>query len=138
MQGTKLQAKLDTLLASKQITAWYWGHEHQCILYEPHDKWGLTARCLGNSGIPEPRKDEVRNARIEGSKGAMTWRRLEQVADKPSVPRCIALDGPNEYVVGRQEDFVPHAYMTLQFNGSTLTERIFLPDGTLLYGNSIR
>src|SRR5688500_18192636 len=58
-QGDKLKARLDRLLASKRITAWYWAHEHQCVLYDKHPQWGLVARCLGNGGIPEIRKKEV-------------------------------------------------------------------------------
>lgn len=136
-QGEKLQPKLDKLLTSKQITAWYWGHEHQCVLYDKHASWGLVARCLGNGGIPEPRKREVRQAHAERSESYIAWRRLEPDAKKPWAPRCLALDGPNPDVKGREDDFVPHAYMTLEFKGDALTERVFLPDGTKIFEGSV-
>ena len=77
-QGTNLKTKLDGLLSGKRITAWYWGHEHQCVLYDKHTDWGLFARCLGNGGIPEARKREVRDAPTERSESYVTWKRLER------------------------------------------------------------
>ena len=137
-QGDKLVAKLQTLLTTRQITAWYWGHEHQCVLYDKHPDWGLIARCLGNGGIPEPRKREVRNAPPERSASYITWKRLEADPQrKPWSPRCLILDGPNPDVKGREDDFVPHSYMTLRFDGPRLTERVLLPDGTAIFEQTI-
>ena len=136
-QGDKLQPKLARLLTSKRITAWYWGHEHQCVLYEKHPEWGLVARCLGNGGIPEVRKKEVRQAAEHRKIGNVTWRVLEPVAAKPWAPRSLALDGPNPDIKGRENDFVPHAYMTLTLEGAKLHERVLLPNGTEIYKNTI-
>ena len=41
-QGPKLQKALRHLLEGRVVTAWYWGHEHQCILYDKHEPWGLS------------------------------------------------------------------------------------------------
>jgi Calcineurin-like phosphoesterase len=136
-QGDRLKPKLDTLLTGKKITAWYWGHEHQCIVYDQHPTWGLVARCLGNGGIPEPRNRNVRNAKIEKTAGSVTWRCLEIDPQKPWAPRALVLDGCNPYVTGREDDFGPHGYMTLHFDGPTLKERVFLPDGTKIFENTI-
>jgi hypothetical protein len=136
-QGTGLKAKLDALLAGRTITAWYWGHEHQCVLYDKHADWGLFARCLGNGGIPEARKREVRSAPTERTDSYVTWKRLEVNPEKPWSPRCLALDGPNPDIKGRENDFVPHAYMTLHFDGPKLTERVLLPDGTKIFEHTI-
>ena len=38
---------------------------------------------------------------------------------------------------GREDDFVPHAYMTLQFKGKELIERVLIPDGTKIHENTI-
>jgi len=137
-QGDKLEAKLRGLLERKRITAWYWGHEHQCVLYDRHPTWNLVARCLGNGGIPEPRKKEVLQAATEITKGPVTWKRIGASADKPWAPSCLALDGPNPDVKGRENDFVPHSYMTLHFEGAVLKERVQLPDGTLIFENEIQ
>jgi len=49
------------------------------------------------------------------------------------------LDGPNMDMDGKddQEKFVPHGFMTLDFSGPALVERILLSNGTELYTNTI-
>jgi len=138
-QGDKLKPKLDALLRTRQITAWYWGHEHQCVIYDPHPDWGFSARCLGNGGIPEARDNTVKQAPVASAASYITWRRLEaDPQNKPGAPGCIAIDGPNPDVKGREEDFIPHSYMTLDFNGPVLTERVLLPDGTIIFEHELR
>jgi len=138
-QGPKLQTALKSLLEAKAITAWYWGHEHQCVVYDAHPKWGLLGRCLGNGGIPEARKPDVTAAPADPAHpgaGGCTWRRLEATADSPG---CIALDGDNMDMQKKsdQKKFAPHGFMTLDFEKDRLTERVFLSDGTELYKKSI-
>lgn len=36
-------------LASK-VTAWYWGHEHLCVVYKPYK--GINGRCVGHGCFP--------------------------------------------------------------------------------------
>jgi len=133
-QGPKLQQALRHLLESQTITAWYWGHEHQCVVYDRHPQYGLLGRCLGNGGIPEVRKSEVKDAPTERAVGTIMWKRMTQTADSPS---CLVLDGPNNDIKGEEQKFVPHGFMTLELNGPTLTERVLLSDGTELYRNQI-
>jgi hypothetical protein len=133
-QGPKLQKALAALLNARIIRAWYWGHEHQCILYDRHADYGLTARCLGNGGIPEPRKREVKNAITDKSVGDLAWKRLAGTGDSPS---CLVLDGPNRFIEGEAEKFGPHGFMTLDFKGPDLDESVYHADGTLLYENRI-
>jgi len=54
-----------TLTQVKAITAWYWGHEHDCIIYDRHPETGMLGRCIGHGGIPAPRKSIVRNAQTQ-------------------------------------------------------------------------
>jgi hypothetical protein len=133
-QGPKLRQALRHLLDAKGITAWYWGHEHQCVIYDRHAAYGLFGRCLGNGGIPEVRKSEVKQAPTENTVGQTMWKRLSATGDSPS---CLVLDGPNRFITGEEEKFVPHGFMTLDFNGPTLTERVFLADGTEMLTNTI-
>ena len=132
-QGPKLQQALRHLLESRAITAWYWGHEHQCVIYDPHPTFGLLGRCLGHGGIPEPRKKEVRDAPTVEVIGPIAWKRLQATAASPG---AIALDGPNPDIQGEEEKFVPHGYMTLELDGPQLTERVFLADGSEIFKNS--
>ena len=133
-QGPKLQRALRHLLDSKAITAWYWGHEHQCVIYDAHPQFGLLGRCLGNGGIPEPRKRTVKNAPTERSVGSIMWKRLGATEVSPS---CLVLDGPNPDIKGEEDKFVPHGFMTLELNGPTLTERVVLADGSEVFSNTI-
>jgi hypothetical protein len=133
-QGGKLENALAALLHARIIKAWYWGHEHQCVLYDPHPGYGLFARCLGNGGIPEPRTTTIRNAGAEETIGTVQWKRLSATAESPS---CLVLDGPNQFVEGEEEKFGPHGFMTLFFEGARLTESVFLADGTPLHEHII-
>jgi predicted phosphodiesterase len=40
-QGPNLQTALGPLLDAGRIEAWFWGHEHRLVIYEPHPKWGV-------------------------------------------------------------------------------------------------
>ena len=133
-QGPKLKSALAALLRAHIIKAWYWGHEHQCVLYDRHAEYGLTARCLGNGGIPEPRNAEVMAAATDKSIGNLKWKRMAKTGESPS---CLVLDGPNVFVEGEEEKFGPHGYMTLDFIGPELKERVFHADGTLLFESTI-
>jgi hypothetical protein len=33
-----------------QVYAWFWGHEHRCVVIGDH--MGIKARCIGHGGIP--------------------------------------------------------------------------------------
>ncbi len=133
-QGPKLEQALRHLLESRGVTAWYWGHEHQCVIYDPHPRYGLLGRCLGNGGIPERRNREVMRAKAERRLGPVEWKRLSKTAGSPA---CLVLDGPNPDVRGEEEKFVPHGFMTLELAGPKLTERVFTTDGAEVLANTI-
>ena len=138
-QGPKLQNALRHLLEAKRIRAWYWGHQHDCIVYDEHAKWNMFGRCLGNGGIPSARNDAVKSVPPDPAHpgaGGAKWHRLPQTADAPA---CIVLDGKNMEMkkAKDQEKFVPHGFMTLEFKGPNLTERVLLSDGTEVFSNTI-
>ena len=134
-QGPNLQAALSDLLTSGKITAWYWGHEQDCVIYDRHPSFGLYGRCIGNGGIPSPRKAKVVNAPdAQPWRDGVVWKRLDANSDAPG---CLVLDGPNPLVKGEENKFCPHGYLTLDFEGPRLVERIHLPDGTEIYDNRI-
>jgi hypothetical protein len=126
-QGPLLQAALAGLLQGKRIAAWYWGHEHDCIIYDRHPRFGLLGRCIGHGGIPSPRKAAVLSAPTERSLAGITWKRLSATNNAPA---CLALDGPNPLIKGEEQKFGPHGYLTLEFDGPELIERVHLPDST--------
>ena len=44
-------AELGDVLATGNVTAWFWGHEHRCMTFEPYN-YVSFGRCLGNGGVP--------------------------------------------------------------------------------------
>ena len=49
--GEKLLSKLEGPLTNGRVRAWFWGHEHRCALYAPHENIEYP-RCIGHGGIP--------------------------------------------------------------------------------------
>lgn len=47
-----LRGKLVPLLREREVDAWFWGHEHRCMRYKPHDRIRYGC-CIGNGGVPE-------------------------------------------------------------------------------------
>lgn len=47
-----LRSKLVPLLREREVDAWFWGHEHRCMRYKPHERIRYAC-CIGNGGIPE-------------------------------------------------------------------------------------
>jgi hypothetical protein len=123
-QGPKLVAKLKDFLEAKRIFAWYWGHEHHCMLYDAHPVWGLLGRCVGHGGFPY-----FREADFGAAPAKPTWVRLDS---KHLVPGAEVLDGPNPYVRGHEKEYGPHGYVALDFDGPRLNEAVVEADGTIL------
>ena len=46
-----LPAKLGPVLGSGRVTAWWWGHEHRCMGFQPGQGVPFP-RCLGHGGVP--------------------------------------------------------------------------------------
>jgi hypothetical protein len=124
-QGPKLVSKLGHLLGRKKIAAWYWGHEHRCVLYDAHPAWGVLGRCIGHGGYPYFREGIGQAPLVEGT----VWRRLDT---KNLVPGALILDAPNRYVAGEEEKYGANGYLTLEFDGGHLNESIHDPDGTVM------
>jgi hypothetical protein len=130
-QGPKLVEKLEALFTTKRIYAWYWGHEHHCILYGSHKLYGLRGRCVGHGGFPY-----FREARIAGQDppARPTWVRLDS---RNLVPSARMLDGMNPFIEGHEKKYGPHGYMTLEFDEDDLFEIVHDADGTRLWAQPI-
>lgn len=123
-QGPKLVDKLRPVLEGKKIFAWYWGHEHECVLYDKHQGWNMYGRCIGHAGMPEFRPDAMGPA--------VPTRRFRPFAGKNGVPGSSILDGPNPYIKGEETKFTPHGYAMLRFESDMLVETVHDADGTPL------
>jgi hypothetical protein len=125
IQGPHLQVALADLLSKQRIHAWFWGHEHRLVLYDPHPSWGLKGRCIGHGGFPGFRDD------LPGAKGDLyQWLILPA---QPHVPGARLLDGPNFWIPGDTEGFSPHGYVFLEFDGDTLWEIYRTPNNIGLW-----
>jgi hypothetical protein len=127
-QGPKLQAALNSILNSKRIYAWFFGHEHRLVLYDAHAQWGVKARCVGNGGFPAFRDN------LSGGGGKITqWVRL---SPKPGVPAAEVLDGPNPFITDDPDRYSPHGFLTLNFKGSQAFETYYSPDAQIVRARS--
>lgn len=135
-QGEQFITAIGDVLRSGRVFAWYWGHEHRCVLYEKHSAYGLLARCIGHGGMPYNRKD-VKNFGVEHQVGDLLWRRVPEKTganwmDGSTIPSSLVLDGPNRYTPGKEQKLGPHGYAVLEFDKAELVEVICDADGTEL------
>jgi hypothetical protein len=126
----KMQSQLGELLTSKRIFAWYWGHEHRCMIYDQHPVWGIYGRCVGHSGFPYFRDKFTEGTITQHGPQDTAWRKVDF---KNMVPGGLILEGPNPYISGHENEYGPHGYMTLEFNGEHLNEIVHAPDGQIEY-----
>jgi hypothetical protein len=130
-QGEKLVDKIGDLLLGGRVFAWYWGHEHRCVVYDQHPTYKLLGRCVGHGGFPEFR-DKIDDVAIDPNElvvGDYKWRRLDA---RNLVPGAIILDGPNPYVKDHEKEYQPHGYLSLELDDDRLTEIYHLPDGRVV------
>jgi hypothetical protein len=128
-QGPKLGNRLAGLLNDRVLAAWYWGHEHRCVLYDAHPRWGFRGRCVGHGGFPYFR-GKLRSVETEKLLAGQCWRVLPAQGD---VPRARVLDGPNEYLGDRADRYGPNGYLRVELDGPNLREVVIAPDGTRLW-----
>lgn len=124
--------KLGKILTDKKIFAWYFGHEHRCVIYEQHPLHGYYGRCVGHSGYPYFRID-LGNAPTDTS-----FPEFRTIPEKLGLPGGLVLDGPNRYAPkGHEDEFGSQGYMKLLFDGGLLHEQVLLPDGTVIYDKTL-
>ncbi len=128
-QGPKLQVALADLLKQQRIHAWFWGHEHRLVLYDPHPLWGFKGRCIGHGGFPNFRDD------LPDAHGNLyQWLLLPA---QPHAPGARLLDGPNFWIPQDSESFSPHGFVFLEFDGDTVSETYRTPDNIGLLKQSL-
>lgn len=52
--GQYLKKQLGGLLTDGTVYAWFWGHEHRCIVYGNSAAYTFKGRCIGHGGFPCP------------------------------------------------------------------------------------
>ncbi len=119
-QGPNLQIALADLLNTQRIHAWFWGHEHRLVLYDPHRIWGFKGRCIGHGGFPAFRDD------LSDAHGDLyQWLILPE---EPQAPKAQLLDGPNFWIPQDTEGFSPHGWVILDFDDDAVWETYRVPN----------
>jgi hypothetical protein len=138
-QGPNVIGFLRLLLDTGRIHAWYWGHEHRCVVYDPHPSWKLKGRCIGFGGYPYFRDTEelkARNGTAETGANGSTWYRMpgmnlsadqSRVPGGLKIPSSLVLDGQNPYLGDVAHQYGPHGYLTLEFEADRLFETFYIP-----------
>lgn len=49
--GEELRSQVGSILEGRRIDAWFWGHEHRCVVYNSRSPVDFTS-CVGHGGIP--------------------------------------------------------------------------------------
>jgi hypothetical protein len=131
--GGNLLTQMEKYGLADNIFAWYWGHEHRCLLYDPHPKYRFHGRCLGHGGFPEARP-ELGNAPTSPDFGSQ-WRQLppkngpNAAGETVPIPGAWIYDNNNIYLPpGLQKQFAPNGFMRLEFDGDRLVEYVKAPD----------
>ena len=125
--------EFSAVLRSGRIFAWYWGHEHRCSVFEGPDKnFGILARCIGNSGMPDSRDPRaICRRRANRSTTAPSGGAAQaQTKEGNLLPDVVVLEGPNEYIKGEEDKFSPHGYAVLNLDGPSLDRAGPQPEGT--------
>jgi hypothetical protein len=131
-KGGNLLAQMEKYGLADKIFAWYWGHEHRCLLYDVHPTHRFYGRCVGHAAFPESRPD-FGNAATSPEFGSQ-WRRLlpktatNDANEKVDVPAAWVYDTNNLYIPGFETQFAPNGYMRLEFDGDRLVEYVRAPD----------
>ena len=137
-QGTSLLAQggFKSILESGRIFAWYWGHEHRCVLFDqPDPQFKLWGRCIGHGGMPQSRsKTKGLPKATEPIYQAADWRRAQAKSSGGlSIPSATVLEGRNPYIKNEEEKFLPHGYAILTLDGPALKEQVLDPTGAVIY-----
>ena len=132
--NSKLQSAVADLLTQKKIFAWYFGHEHRCMIYDRHPLWDIYGRCVGHSGYPYFKdKTDAGSIKERGPQDS-AWRRVES---KNMVPGGLILEGPNAYIQKHENNYGPNGYMTLELTDDHLNEVVQMPDGSVAYNRPL-
>jgi hypothetical protein len=138
-QGPKVINFLRLLLNSRRIHAWYWGHEHRCVIYDRHPVWNLAGRCIGHGGFPyfrDTRELLKRKGQPQAGTNGAQWCRMggdslsadqTRIPGGLTIPASLILDGPNPYLGLDADLYGPHGYVALEFEGDRLFETFYTP-----------
>ncbi|MEM7355256.1 MAG: metallophosphoesterase [Acidobacteriota bacterium] len=105
----KIAGALESI-GSPEIQAWFWGHEHRCMTFDPHLNVQYPS-CVGHGGVPVYMKHEEDDPYPAPGK----WEYRDFILDPNGKERwgymgfaSVDLDGPKATVTYVNEDGLPH------------------------------
>ncbi|HXK05609.1 MAG TPA: metallophosphoesterase [Verrucomicrobiae bacterium] len=132
-KGGNLLSQMEKYGLADKIYAWYWGHEHRCLLYDRHPRYGFYGRCMGHAAFPQARPD-LSNAPFSPSHGSQ-WRQLppkdgqNDAGETVPIPGAWIYDTNNLYIPDFATRFAPNGFLRLEFDGAHLVEFVRSPGG---------
>jgi hypothetical protein len=130
--GGNLLSQFEKYGLANRIFAWYWGHEHRCLMYDPHPQFGFHGRCVGHAAFPQARPN-LGNAPVSGNFGSQ-WRQLLAKSGSDSsgatvpIPGAWVYDNNNLYMpIDFAAQFSPNGFMRLEFSGNQIAEYVRTP-----------
>lgn len=103
-----LLERLADALAVRRIDAWFWGHEHRCVVYEAHENIKYP-RLIGHGGVPVLIDDD------QGTPAGVRYEYREAAEDDAGPERwrlfgfvVLDFDGPDVVVRYYNEQGVEH------------------------------
>jgi hypothetical protein len=87
-------------------------------------------RCVGHSGYPYFHDKFTEGVIDQHGPQDTKWRKVDK---KKNTPGGLILEGPNLYIKGHENEYGPHGYMTLEFDGARLNEIVHAPDSSVVY-----
>ena len=140
--GSRLVAQLDSILKSQRILAWYWGHEHRCVVYEPHRQWATLGRCIGHGGYPyfivkekvklrsqtDKHKQDLVMPQVRRDDNSL-WYTFPEYHESPG---GMILGDDNRYMRDAHARYGAQGFVVLKMRGPEAVEQFLRPDGTLI------
>jgi len=122
---------LRPILEAKQIHAWYWGHEHRCVLYDRHPAWGLMGRCVGHGGYPYFQVTADPGWKTTSGLNGSRW---YEFGAHRGAPGGRILGDDNPYVESPKKiKYGAHGFVVLELDGPRCIESYRRPDGEKVY-----
>lgn len=125
--------RLQPLFTAGRIFAWYWGHEHRCVIYDRHPTLNMYGRCIGHSGFPYFR-DKLDPHPFTANADGSRWYRVGH----KDVPTGQVLDGENRDMTEKAEKYGPNGFASLELMAGGILERVHAADGTELLHWTLR
>jgi calcineurin-like phosphoesterase family protein len=135
--------RLRPWLTAGRIAAWYWGHEHRCVVFDPDPRWGgMQGRCIGHGGYPYFR-DPPRAHWSQDTGGSDSfWYRFPANEGGRDAPGGRVLVDGNRHVRDERGGslemrYGAHGYAMLHLAGGACTERLHRPDGAPIFTRAL-